>query len=57
MEIKLNHSAKSQFNKEGYYLARGLFKKDVGVFEKEFDKIILQLKKVVKTSMPDGEVS
>ena len=45
MEIKLNHSAKSQFNKEGYYVARGLFKKDVGVFEKEFDKIILQLKK------------
>ena len=24
MEIKLNHSAKSQFSKEGYYLARGL---------------------------------
>ena len=37
---------KSIFNDQGYYLKEGLFqKKEIKMFEKEFDKIILQLRK------------
>ena len=36
----------SIFNKQGYHLEEGLFhKKEIELFEKEFDKIILQLRK------------
>tara|TARA_B100000676_G_C18029209_1_gene817545 strand:- start:951 stop:1730 length:780 start_codon:yes stop_codon:yes gene_type:complete len=37
---------KTKFEKNGFYLARGLFDKNqISVFEKEFDKIVNQIKK------------
>ena len=42
--MKLNREIKSQFDTNGYYASKGLFsKKETGVFEKEFDKIIKQI--------------
>ena len=41
----MKHSRESFFSKNGYFLAKNLFNKsDVSVLEKEFDKIVFQLK-------------
>ena len=43
--MKLNRSIKSKFDTDGYYTSDGLFsKKEIKDFEKEFDKIIKQIK-------------
>ena len=41
----MNNSRKKFFNNNGYFLAKNLFKESsISVLEKEFDKIISQLK-------------
>ena len=41
----MKHSRERFFSKNGYFLAKNLFNKsDVSVLEKEFDKIVFQLK-------------
>ena len=47
----MKNKTQKHFSKYGYLLKSGLYASDISRYEVEFDKIIKQLKEVVKTLM------